>query len=133
MNDSKDLITLYGKTYSVAKIAKIKDEFIKLEAIYSNFALEQLSHDKSPLIRSAVARKMVGHEHLCIDLNWRVRATVAQYCIDSEIIYHLAQDENDFIRYIIAKRGFAPEILINDSDPEIMLLAKSQLHQAEAA
>lgn len=133
MNDSNDLITLYGKTYTAAKLSNVKDEFIKLEAIDKDFALEKLSHDQSPVIRAAVAKKKVGHEHLCLDLNWRVRASVALHCNDLEIIDHLATDENDFVRYIIAKRGYAAERLINDTDPEIVQLSKENLHQAEAA
>jgi hypothetical protein len=133
MKDTFDLITLFGKTYSVAEIIKEKDEFVRMEAINYDFALTELAHDTSSLVRTAAAKKAAGHEHLCTDLNWRVRATVAQHCTDTQVILILAKDENDFVRFIIAKRGFAAHLLLNDSDPEIVSLARENLQHAQAA
>ncbi len=133
LNTQKDLITLYGKTYTAEQIANEKDEYVRLEAVDYYFALNQLVTDRSPLVRTAVARKKVGHDRLVFDENWRVRATVAQHCTDQEIIDILIQDENDFVRYIIAKRGFGAEQLANDPDDEIASIARYTMQQLQAA
>ncbi len=133
LNAQRDRLTLSGKTYTVDDIIREKDEYIRIEATDFHFALNELVRDKSPLVRTAVARKKVGHEYLAFDKHWRVRATVAQYCSDKELIEILAKDENEFVRYIIAKRGYCAELLINDPDEEIAELAKESLQKREAA
>ncbi len=133
MINSTDLITLYGKTYTAHQITHEKQEFIRLEAVNYNFALNELARDASALIRTAVAKKQAAHEILAYDKNWRVRAAVAQHCTDIERLNHLARDRNDFVRFIVAKRGFAAQYLIDDPDREIADLARQALQQQRQA
>lgn len=128
-----DTIIISGKRYSVEQILKEKDEHVKLEAVDRFFALYELARDTSALVRIAVARKGVEHDRLAFDKDYRVRATVAKYCTDKELLDHLLKDENEFVRFIIAKRGHGFEYLINDPDEEVASLARHGLRQAENA
>ena len=128
-----DSISLAGKSYTAADIVKEKDVYIRLEAIDNHFALKELANDQSSMIRIAVARKKVGHEKLIKDKNWRVRATVAQHCDDKTLIERLIKDTNDFVRFIIAKRGLCADQLINDPDQEIAAIARFELEKFQAA
>ncbi|MCK5889790.1 MAG: hypothetical protein KAG19_07590 [Methylococcales bacterium] len=113
-----------GKTYTVDTITKEKEEYVRLEAVDMCFALRQLTSDPSALIRTAVARKKFGHPTLVKDKAWRVRATVAKYTDDMDILDQLVKDENDFIRYIIVKREHALTFYLNDPDEEIASIAR---------
>ncbi|WP_305907254.1 hypothetical protein Q9L42_016930 [Methylomarinum sp. Ch1-1] len=120
-------LAIDGKVYSEQDIVQEKQEYIRLEAVDACFALHALVNDKSALVRSAVARKKVGHEYLVFDKNWRVRATVAQYCDDEHLLDQLKNDSNEFVRFIVAKRGYALEQFVDDVDEEIASLARYQL------
>ncbi|MGR8933452.1 MAG: hypothetical protein ACU837_03590 [Gammaproteobacteria bacterium] len=126
-----DTIIISGKHYSVEQILKEKDEHVKLEAVDRFFALHELARDTSTLVRIAVARKGVEHDRLAFDKDYRVRATVAKYCSDKELLDHLLKDENEFVRFIIAKRGHGFEYLINDPDEEVASLARYGLQEAD--
>jgi len=125
---TEESINIYGKKYTPDTIIKEPDEYIRLAAASEGFALAHLIKDKSPLVRSSIARIKYGHDQLAADENWKVRATVAKYC-KPKIIKRMINDENHFVRYIIAKRGFHLEHFINDSDEEIADLARYQLSQ----
>jgi len=127
-----DTIVIAGKKYNASGIFKEKEEYIRLEAVDSCFALSALVHDKSPLIRTAVARKKVGHEFLVKDSNWRVRATVAKYTDNANYLNLLAKDINDFVRFVVVKRGHAPDCFVNDTDEEIASIARYQLQKNTA-
>lgn len=124
-----DTIIISGKKYDELSILKEKEEYVRLEAVGLCFALTRLVHDNSALVRAAVARKKVGHEFLVNDKSWRVRATVAKYTDDTRILHSLLKDDNDFVRFIIAKRGCKLDFFINDADEEIASLARYQLQQ----
>lgn len=126
-----DTITISGKHYTELSILKEKEEYVRLEAVGLCFALTRLVHDSSALVRAAVARKKVGHEFLVNDKSWRVRATVAKYTDDSNVLDLLVEDENDFVRFVIAKRGNNLDFFINDEDEEIASLARYQLQQSK--
>ena len=128
-----ETILISGRTYDEAAIVKEKEEYVRLEAVDLCFALNKLIHDKSSLVRTAVARKKVGHEFLVNDDCWRVRATVAKYTDNTEILDKLINDEKDFIRFIIVKRGYNLESYLNDEDEEIALTAKYLLQQKQVA
>ncbi len=126
-----DTIKLSGKTYDETSITKEKEEYIRLEAVDACFALRKLIHDKSSLVRIAVARKMMGHEFLVKDKSWRVRATVAKHTDDIQVLDKLISDENDFVRFIIVKRGHQLEHFVNDPDEEIASSARYQLQNPD--
>ncbi|MCF6204714.1 MAG: hypothetical protein L3J59_13775 [Methylococcaceae bacterium] len=128
-----ETIVISGKTYDETALINEKEEYIRLEAVDMCFALSALVYDKSSLIRTAVARKKVGHDLLVNDDSWRVRATVAKYTDNTEILDKLINDEKDFVRFIIVKRGYALEFFINDEDEEIASIAKHQIQQREVA
>lgn len=128
-----ETISISGKTYDEATILKEEEEYIRLEAVDLCFALSKLIHDESSLVRTAVARKNVGHEVLVNDECWRVRATVAKYTDNTEILDKLTDDKRDFIRFIIVKRGHALEFYLNDVDEEIASIAKYMLQQLQVA
>ncbi|MCK5354894.1 MAG: hypothetical protein KAJ63_07220 [Methyloprofundus sp.] len=123
---TEEFIEIYGKKYTSATISKEPDEYIRLAAASEGFALARLIKDQSALVRSSIARIKYGHDQLSFDKNWKVRATVAKHC-KPKILSHMINDENHFVRYIIAKRGFHLEHFINDSDEEIADLARYQL------
>lgn len=127
------VIEIDSRTYSIQQIVAEKEEMIRLEAVDRCFALSELIDDSSALVRAAVARKKVGHERLVYDESWRVRATVAQNCTDSRLLDVLSKDENEFVRYIVAKRGFALERFVNDCDEEIASLARYAIQQGAVA
>lgn len=129
IGNGMETVTISGRLYDESKICKEKEEYIRLEAVDLCFALNKLVHDKSSLVRVAVARKNVGHTLLVNDECWRVRATVAKYAKDESILDKLINDENDFIRFIIVKRGYKPDLFINDTDEEISSIARYQLQQ----
>ncbi|MCF6252242.1 MAG: hypothetical protein L3J75_13390 [Methylococcaceae bacterium] len=122
-----DTVVIAGKKYDEFRISKEKEEYIKLEAVDLCFALSKLVYDKSSLVRIAVARKKVGHEFLVNDESWHVRATVAKYSDDSKVIDILSRDENDFVRFVIVKRGYCLDYFTNDEDEEIAAIARYQL------
>jgi hypothetical protein len=126
-------IEIDGKIYSIQKIIAEKEEMIRLEAVDKCFALMELVDDRSALVRAAVARKKIGHEQLVYDESWRVRATVAQNCSDARLLDVLSRDENEFVRYIVAKRGHALERFVNDCDEEIASLARYAIQQGAVA
>ncbi len=128
-----ETIVISGKAYDEVAIINEKEDYIRLEAVDMCFALNALVYDESSLIRTAVARKKVGHDQLVNDESWRVRATVAKYTDDTEILDKLINDEKDFVRFIIVKRGYALEFFINDEDEEIASIAKYQIQQQEVA
>ncbi|MEE9339333.1 MAG: hypothetical protein V3U87_14760 [Methylococcaceae bacterium] len=128
-----ETIVISGKAYDEIAIINEKEDYIRLEAVDMCFALNALVYDESSLIRTAVARKKVGHDQLVNDESWRVRATVAKYTDDTEILDKLVNDEKDFVRFIIVKRGYALEFFINDEDEEIASTAKYQIQQQEVA
>jgi hypothetical protein len=128
-----ETIVISGKAYDEVAIINEKEDYIRLEAVDMCFALNALVYDESSLIRTAVARKKVGHDQLVNDESWRVRATVAKYTDDTEILDKLINDEKDFVRFIIVKRGYALEFFINDEDEEIASTAKYQIQQQEVA
>ena len=127
-----DTITIAGRRYDERAIAKEKEEYIRLEAVDLCFGLRQLIHDKSALVRTAVARKKVGHELFVNDENWRVRATVAKYTDDEKMLDQLVNDENEFVRFILVKRGHDLNHFINDKDEEISSIARYQLQNLTA-
>ncbi|MCK5831032.1 MAG: hypothetical protein KAH20_12105 [Methylococcales bacterium] len=128
-----ETILISGRTYDEATIIKENEEYVRLEAVDLCFALSKLVHDNSSLVRTAVARKKVGHEILVSDECWRVRATVAKYTDDIEILDKLIDDEKDFIRFIIVKRGYNLESYLNDVDEEIASTARYLIQQKEVA
>ena len=126
-----DTITISGKTYTEASITKEKEEYIRLEAVDLCFALRKLIFDKSTLVRTAVARKMMGHEFLVNDESWRVRATVAKYTDNIQVLDKLATDEHTFVRFIVVKRGHKLEHFVNDDDEEIASSARYQIQNPD--
>ena len=116
-------ITISGRRYDEQGIANEKEEYIRLEAVDLCFGLKKLVFDKSALIRTAVARKKVGHDLLVKDESWRVRATVAKYTDDPKLLDFLAKDENNFVRYVVVKRGHGLKQFIDDVDEEISSIA----------
>ncbi len=126
-------ITIAGKVYDEISISKEKEEYIRLEAVDLCFALKRLINDSSALVRTAVARKKVGHDCLAQDESWRVRATVARYTDDIGLLESLATDENEFVRYLVVKRGCFLEKFIDDLDEEIASIARYQLQKRVAA
>lgn len=126
-------IAIDGKIYSERDIVKEKQEYVRLEAVDLCFALRALVNDRSALVRRAVARKKVGHEQLVHDENWRVRATVAQYCDDERLLDILKNDKNDFVRFIVVKRGYDLEQFVHDVDEEIASIARYGLQQRRLA
>jgi uncharacterized protein with PhoU and TrkA domain len=124
-----DTITISGRSYDEKTITKEKEEYIRLEAVDLSFALSRLVYDKSSLVRTAVARKKVGHNVLVNDESWRVRATVAQYTNKTVVLDQLTHDENDFVRYIIVKRGHNLEAYLNDPDEEVASIARYLIQQ----
>jgi uncharacterized protein with PhoU and TrkA domain len=124
-----DTITISGRSYDEKTITKEKEEYIRLEAVDLSFALSRLVYDKSSLVRTAVARRKVGHNVLVNDESWRVRATVAQYTNKTVVLDQLTHDENDFVRYIIVKRGHNLEAYLNDPDEEVASIARYLIQQ----
>ena len=124
-----DTIVIDGKVYSEQDIVKEKQEYIRMEAVDLCFALYALVDDKSALVRTAVARKKVGHEQLVCDENWRVRATVAKYCNDERLLDILKNDCNEFVRFIVVKRGYDVEQFIDDVDEEIASIARYSIQK----
>ena len=80
-----------------------------------------------------MARKKVGHELLVKDESWRVRATVAKYTDDPKLLDFLVKDENNFVRYVVVKRGHGLKQFIDDIDEEISSIARYQLQNNEVA
>lgn len=128
-----DTIVIAGKKYNETTLSKEKEEYIRLEAVDLCFALRVLVHDKSALVRVAVARKNVGHEFLVNDDSWRVRATVAKYTEDQQYLNMLASDKNDFVRFVVVKRGFCLDLLSSDIDEEISSIARYQMQNSIVA
>lgn len=128
-----DSIVISGKNYTEHDIVKEQEEYVRIEAVDLCFALTALIKDKSAVVRAAVARKKVGHEFLVKDESWRVRATVAKYTKDAELLKILANDENEFVRFIVVKKGYCLESLKNDVDEEIASTARFLLQSAEFA
>lgn len=128
-----ETITIAGRRYDEQGIVNEKEEYIRLEAVDLCFGLKKLIYDKSALVRTAVARKKVGHELFVNDENWRVRATVAKYTDDPEVLDLLINDENNFVRYVIVNRGHGLKLFIDDIDEEIASIARYQLQNNEAA
>ena len=125
---TEESIDIYGKVYTQTKICKEPDEYIRLAAASEGFALKHLINDESAIVRSSIARIKYGHEQLLSDENWKVRATVAKHC-KPILLSGMINDENHFVRYIIAKRGFHLEHFINDPDEEIADLARYELNK----
>jgi acetone carboxylase gamma subunit len=128
-----DTIIISGRIYTEESIVREREEYVRLEAVDYFFALSKLIYDKSALVRTAVARKLVGHDILAKDRNWRVRATVAKYTEDIKLLEILANDDNDFVRFVVVKKGFHPEYFINDEDEEISSIARYQIQMIKAA
>jgi len=128
-----DTVVIAGREYSELGVLKERDEYIRLEAVDLCFALKKLIHDKSALVRAAVARKKVGHEFLVKDKSWRVRATVAKYADQKNILDLLVTDNNEFVRFVVVKRGHGLNSFIHDSDEEIASIARYQLQNDERA
>ncbi|MEQ1635637.1 MAG: hypothetical protein ABL903_03025 [Methylococcales bacterium] len=126
---SEETINLAGKIYSVAELLRELDDYVRLEAAEQCFALTALINDPSALVRSAVARKKVGHEILVKDVEWQVRATVAKYCNDVKFLDILALDSHEFVRFVVVKRGHALELLAQDVDEEIAAIARYALQR----
>ena len=124
-----DTIIIAGRTYDERGIAREKEEYIRLEAVDSCFGLRKLIYDKSALVRTAVARKKVGHEYFVKDENWRVRATVAKYTDDISILDQLVKDKNDFVRFVIFKRWPWLEKHIDYLDEEISSIARYKIEK----
>jgi len=122
-----ETITIAGRKYDERGIAKEKEEYIRLEAVDLCFGLRRLVYDKSALVRTAVARKKVGHELFVSDESWRVRATVAKYTDDSKVLDQLINDESDFVRFVLVRRGHGLNHFVNDVDEEIASIARYQL------
>ncbi len=130
---SPSTIQLAGKNYTVADLLQESDEYIRLEAAEQCFALTALINDPSLLVRCAVARKKIGHDVLVSDIDWQVRATVAKNCTDSRFLDILARDSHEFVRFVVVKRGYALDYLVNDTDEEIASIARYQLQYQQAA
>jgi len=128
-----DTVIISGKKYNETDVVKEKEEYIRLESVDLCFALTHLIKDTSPVVRAAVARKKVGHETLVADENWRVRATVAKYTNNEKYLEILANDINDFVRFIVVKKGCCLESLKNDLDEEIAATARYLLQNLEPA
>jgi len=128
-----DTVIISGRKYNEMDVVKEKEEYIRLEAVDLCFALTRLIKDASPVVRAAVARKKVGHETLVTDENWRVRATVAKYTSNEKYLEILAKDMNDFVRFIVVKKGYCLESLKNDEDEEIAATARYLLQNLEMA
>jgi len=126
-------VVIDGKLYSEQDIVKEKQEYIRLESVDLCFALQALIQDKSALVRTAVARKKVGHEQLVYDENWRVRAIVAKYCDDERLLDILKNDNNEFVRFLVVKRGYDLEQFIHDVDEEIASIARYGLQNRKVA
>ena len=126
-------IVISGKKYDETAILKEKEEYVRLEAVDLCFALHQLALDSSELVRTAVARKKVKHDVLVGDKSWRVRATVAKYTEDVAVLTRLVADENDFVRFVVVKRGYGLDSFINDTDEEIASIARYQIQNRKAA
>lgn len=122
-----DTIVIAGKEYDELGVLKDTDEYVRLEAVDLCFALKKLIHDKSALVRAAVARKKVGHEFLVKDESWRVRATVAKYTDQENILDLLVTDNNEFVRFVVVKRGHGLDSFVHDVDEEIASIARYQL------
>ncbi len=125
-------VMINGKSYTEQDIIKEKEEYIRLESVDLCFALSELVFDASPLVRCAVARKKVGHEHLVHDDNWKVRATVAMYC-QEHLLDKLKEDPSDFVRFVVVKRGYDLAHFIHDEDDEIASIARYQLQNSAIA
>jgi hypothetical protein len=125
-------VEINGKSYTEQDIVKEKEEYIRLEAVDRCFALSALVNDQSPLVRSAVARKKIGHEQLVNDPNWKVRATVALYCHES-LLESLKDDASDFVRFVVVKRGYKLNHFVDDQDDEIASIARYQLQNGVSA
>ncbi len=119
-----DTIIIAGRKYNESSILNEKEEYIRIEAVDMCFALTVLTGDKSAVVRAAVARKKVGHDILVADDCWRVRATVAKYTDDPAYLKKLASDENEFVRFIVVKKGYCLDVLKHDSDEEIASTAR---------
>jgi len=128
-----DTIVIAGKEYNELGVFNEKDEYIRLEAVDLCFALTKLIFDKSALVRAAVARKKVGHEYLVKDSSWRVRATVAKYTDQKHILDQLVADNNEFVRFVVVKRGHGLDSFVHDADEEIASIARYQLQNNEQA
>ena len=126
-------VVISGKEYSEQDVIKEKEDYVRLEAVDLCFALYALVDDASPVIRAAVARKKVGHEQLVKDNSWRVRSTVAKYTDDVQILDQLLEDKNDFVRFVVVRRGYGLDYLINDKDEEIASIARYQLQNKKVA
>lgn len=124
-----DTITIAGRKYDEKGIAKEKEEYVRLEAVDLCFGLKHLIFDKSALVRTAVARKKIGHELFVNDKSWRVRATVAKYSDDPKVLDQLLKDENDFVRFVLVKRGHGLVHFTKDTDEEIVSIARYQLQK----
>lgn len=127
----EETITLAGKIYNVAELLREVDDYVRLEAAEQCFALTALINDPSSLVRSTVARKKIGHEVLVKDVEWQVRATVAKYCSEVKFLDILAQDNHEFVRFVVVKRGHALELLAQDSDEEIAAIARYTLQRQD--
>ncbi len=123
-----DTVTIAGTKYNELSIFNEKEEYIRLEAVDLCFALRKLIYDQSALVRTAVARKKIGHDILSKDKNWRVRATVAMHTEDTSLLKKFVDDENDFVRFVVVKRGSCLESFVNDRDEEIASIARYQLN-----
>ncbi len=128
-----DTVVISGKKYNEMDVVKEKEEYIRLEAVDLCFALTRLIKDTSPVVRAAVARKKVGHETLVADESWRVRATVAKYTNNEKYLEILANDINDFVRFIVVKKGCCLELLKSDKDEEVAATARYLLQNPELA
>jgi hypothetical protein len=128
-NIPENTITLAGKTYSTAELMREADDYIRLEAAEQCFALDELLKDRCALVRSTVARKKVGHKVLVDDIDWQVRATVAKYCNEPELLDKLAKDSHEFVRFVVVKRGHALELLAQDDDEEVAAIARYTLQR----
>lgn len=127
----EEKITLAGKNYTIAELLKESDDYIRLEAAEQCFALKELVYDRSMLVRSAVARKMIGHDILINDIDWQVRATVAKYCTDTQFLDKLVHDDHEFVRFVVVKRGHALALFTQDSDEEIAAIARHSLQRQQ--
>ena len=126
-------VEISGKYYTEQEILKSKDEYVRLEAVDQCFALRGLVKDPSALVRTAVARKGIGHEILVHDDSWRVRATVAKYSMEKSILDALVEDVHDFVRFVLVKRRYALEYFLDDADEEIATIARQQFENQWAA
>jgi len=131
--NNMNTVVISGKEYSEQDVIKEKEDYVRLEAVDLCFALYALVDDASPVIRAAVARKKVGHEQLVKDNSWRVRSTVAKYTDDVQILDQLLEDKNDFVRFVVVRRGYGLDYLINDKDEEIASIARYQLQNKKVA